>query len=155
LSNNTYGGNLARDGKAKLWKYTNKNDGSFLSPEAQEVSRLYFPLINRFGMKCSVTPELKGDICSDFHHYHSIPIVTEDLHRVNNSRNFWIYVEGNEPWSVSGMSASAKAEKWKNDKSEESLVKGEIGLFHLKRKKGRCRCERIDCGFKSKVGLDL
>jgi len=133
MSNNSYGGKPAREGKSKLWKYTNKNDGSFLSPEAHEVSRLYFPLINRYGMKCSVTPELKGDICSDFHHYHSIPVVTEDLHRVNNSRNFWIYVKGFEPWSVSGMSASAKADKWNSETNEDSLVEGEIGLFHLYR----------------------
>lgn len=126
------GGNYARKGEGKLWEYTTNNDGSFISPEAQNVSRLYFPLINRYGMKCSVTPELKGDICSDFHHYHTIPVVTEDLHRVNNSRNFWVYVEGKEPWSITGVGANSKKNKWQSNE-EETTVKGEIGLFHLEK----------------------
>lgn len=140
---NEIGGLHARINKGKLWEFTDKNDGSFVAPSAEMVSRIYFPLLNRHGMKCSITPEFKGDICSDFLHYHSIPIVTEDLHRVNNSRNFWVYVEGKIPWSVTGFSAFSKADKWINE-TESSEVEGELGLFHLTR-------ENKDMGLKAKT----
>ncbi len=126
------GGMSAREGKGPLWKFTGRNDGSFIAPDAEYISRLFFPLINQHGMKCSVTPELKGDVCSNFHHYLSIPMVTEDFHRCLNNRNFWICVKGKDPWSVSGISAYSKVKKW-TDGYEPSLVEGEIGAFHLER----------------------
>ena len=90
--NKKVGGIAARKGEGPLWQFTDKNDGSFIVPDADYISRLFFPLINRQGMKCSVTPELKGDICSDFNHYLTIPSVTEDFHRALNNRNIWIRV---------------------------------------------------------------
>lgn len=124
------GGKAIKANKGQLWRFTPDNDGSFICPEAQEISRLYFPIMNRNGMKCSVTPEFKGDICTSFHKFHSIPIVTEDLHRVVNSRNFWVRVNGNAPWSVTGVSAWEKG----GVQNIESEYKGEIGVFHVHKK---------------------
>jgi len=118
--------NHMTDGK-NIWNYTKENNGSFQIDEPQKISRLFFPLMNRHGMKCSVNPELKGDICSSFHNYHSIPVVTEDFHRILNNRNFWVCVEGEKPFSATGVDAWNKA----STKDISTSAKGEIGLFHL------------------------
>ncbi len=123
------GGKAVKAGKGKLWAFTGQTDGSFVCPEPQEISRLFFPVMNRYGMKCSVTPQLKGDICSSFHNYHSIPAVTEDFHHIVNSRNFWLRTEGQVPWSLTGVSAWDKTAHYNID----TLAKGEIGVFHLKK----------------------
>jgi len=126
-----FGGRAAREGKGPLWKFTEANDGTFVAPDAHYVSGLYFPLCNRQGMKCSVTPELKGDICSDFDHYLTIPIVTEDLPRSNASRNFWVAVEGETPWSATGVSAETEAKQWTD--GEPAEVTAGVGWFAVAR----------------------
>ncbi|MFW5781010.1 MAG: GH36-type glycosyl hydrolase domain-containing protein [Bacteroidota bacterium] len=126
ISKDTTGG---KAGKGKLWEFTEKNNGSFVCPEPQEIKRLFFPIMNRYGMKCSVTPELKGDICSSFHSYHSTPVVTEDFHRVVNNRNFWIRTRSYAPWSITGVSVWEKAGAF----DIETTAEGEVGLFHLKK----------------------
>ncbi|MFO7615294.1 MAG: cellobiose phosphorylase [Bacteroidales bacterium] len=130
---NTYGGIAAKEKKGPLWKFTPRNDGSFIVPFADYISRLYFPLMNEHGMKCSVTPELKGDIVSSFQHYLTAATVTEELHRNVSGRNFWVAVKAGKPWSVSGNSAFQKAEKWTSLR-DESEVEGHIGAFVLRRK---------------------
>ena len=130
---NRYGGIAAREKKGPLWKFTPRNDGSFMVPFADYISRLYFPLMNEHGMKCSVTPELKGDIVSSFQHYLTAATVTEELHRNVSGRNFWVVVKGEKPWSVAGNSAFQKAEKW-TSLHDESEVEGHIGAFVLRRK---------------------
>lgn len=124
------GGLAARNGKGPLWEFTG-DDGSFRLPDPQFISGLYFPLCNIAGMKCSVTPELKGDVCSDFEHYLSVPMVTEDLHRSRNSRNFWVTVEGKPPWSATGVSAEATARHW--DAPEDVEVRAGVGHFTVER----------------------
>ncbi|MBS3733971.1 MAG: cellobiose phosphorylase [Phycisphaerae bacterium] len=124
------GGLAAREQAGPLWQFTG-DDGSFRAADPQFVSGLYFPLCNRAGMRCSVTPELKGDVCSDFEHYLSIPTVTEDLHRTRNSRNFWLRVDGREPWSVAGVSAFAAGRQW--DKPDDAEVRAGVGWFRVTR----------------------
>ncbi len=126
------GGQYARINKGSLWQFANEKDGSFQVTDADYVTGLYFPLMNHGGMKCSVTPQLKGDICSDFDAYHSIPVVTEDLHRIDSSRNFWVSVPGREPWSITGVSAAEKARKWKRKKG--STVHAGLGYFSVTRR---------------------
>ena len=87
----TLGGHAAREKKGPLWKFLPANDASFRAPEADYISRLYFPLLNNHGMKCSITPELKGDIASAFQNYLTAATVTEELHRNISGRNFWIF----------------------------------------------------------------
>ncbi len=127
------GGLAAREKNGPLWFFLPENDGSFLVPMADHVSRLYFPLMNRHGMKCSVTPELKGDIASAFQHYLTAATVTEELHRNVSGRNFWISVKGKNPWSAAGNSAFQKADKWSANK-EVSEVEGHVGAFIVRRK---------------------
>ena len=127
------GGRAARQGKGPLWYFLPENDGSFLSPGAENVSRLYFPLMNRHGMKCSVTPELKGDIASAFQNFLTVPVVTEDLHRSNFNRNFWVTVPGHAPWSATGNSVYQKTDQW-TGKGDDSEIEGRIGAFISRRR---------------------
>ena len=126
------GGLAARIDDSPLWKFTADNDGSFISPDAEYISRLYFPLMNEKGLKCSITPELKGDICSGFDKYLTVATVTEELHRTTSCRNFWIVPENSEPWSVAGCSAFQKSKKWTKER-DNSEVTGRIGSFTLSR----------------------
>ncbi|MEJ2545175.1 MAG: hypothetical protein P8Y99_13995, partial [Calditrichaceae bacterium] len=126
------GGLAARCKKGTLWKFTSANDGTFIVPDAEYISRLYFPLMNEKGLKCSITPELKGDICSSFDKYLTIATVTEELHRTTSGRNFWIKPENAEPWSAAGSSCFQKSEKW-TDERDRSEVTGKIGSFTLTR----------------------
>lgn len=116
-----------------LWSFTPAPDGSFTMPYAEYLSGLYFPLMNRHGMKCSVTPELKGDIASSFRHYLTAATVTEELHRNASGRNFWVKADGHNPWSVSGNSSFQKAEKW-TPRADESEVEAKPGVFIVRRK---------------------
>lgn len=115
------------------WKFSKKNDGSFFVEDASNLPILYFPLMNTVGMKSFVTPDLKGDVCKDFHHYLTTPTVTEEIHRTLSSRNFWIKGENQTPWSATGQSAFQKTHNW-NDLKDQSSIKASIGSFTTIRK---------------------
>jgi len=127
------GGVVAREKAGPLWYFLPENKGAFIAPDAELISRLYFPLMNRHGMKCSITPELKGDMASSFQHFLTPATVTEELHRNVSGRNFWVHISGQDPWSVAGNSAFQKADKW-TEKRDESEVEGHIGAFILRRR---------------------
>lgn len=126
------GGKAAREGRGPLWEFLPENNGSFRSPDAEMISRLYFPLMNRYGMKCSISPEMKGDIASSFEHYLTAATVTEELHRNVSNRNFWIKVDGQQPWSASGNSVYQKSERWQDD-GDDTEIEGKIGAFICRR----------------------
>ena len=127
------GGKAVKEGRGQLWEFLTENSGAFIVPFAEYISRLYFPLLNPYGMKSSITPELKGDIASSFEHFLTAATVTEELHRNVSGRNGWISITGQKPWSVSGNSVFQKANKWA-DEPEESEVEGRIGAFILRRR---------------------
>jgi cellobiose phosphorylase len=133
MENLNTGGKAAKNGKGPLWTFLPENDGSFLAPFADHISRLYFPLMNHHGMKCSITPELKGDMASAFQNYLTAPTVTEELHRNISGRNFWIKIKGQAPWSATGNSVFQRRQKW-SDTNEYSEVEGKIGAFISRRK---------------------
>jgi cellobiose phosphorylase len=114
------------------WQFSDENDGSFIVENASNHSPVYFPLMNSFGMKSYVTPDLKGDLCSSFHHWLTPATVTEDLHRNVSSRNFWIKECGKEPWSVTGVSVFQKTEN-RRGLFDAYSVEGHLGFFSCKR----------------------
>ena len=122
------------------WKFSDENDGSFYVENANHLPVLYFPLMNTKGMKSFVTPELKGDVCKDFHHYLTTPTVTEEIHRNISSRNFWIKADNKEPWSATGQSVFQKSNKWDQPKDDYSLS-ANIGAFTTKRKQNETGLE--------------
>ncbi len=116
----------------RLWDFIDYETGTFLAPDAEYTSRLYFPLFNVQGMKCFVTPELKGDIASEFQYYLTPATVSEELHRNLSGRNFWIRMQDKNPWSVAGNSAFQKINKW-NSLADSSEVEARPGCFTLRR----------------------
>lgn len=129
------GGKAVKEGKGPLWSFLPDNSGAFIAPYADYISRLYFPLLNTYGMKCSITPEMKGDIASSFERFLTAATVTEELHRNVSGRNGWVSINGEIPWSVAGNSATQRSKKWQNE-SDESEIEGRIGAFiHRRRNK--------------------
>ncbi len=122
------------------WKFSKENDGSFYVENANHLPVLYFPLMNTNGMKSFVTPELKGDVCKDFHHYLTTPTVTEEIHRNISSRNFWIKADNKDPWSATGQSVFQKSNKWDSPKDDYS-ISANIGAFTTKRKQNETGLE--------------
>lgn len=127
------GGIAARENKGPLWYFLPENNGAFLAPFAEYISGLYFPLMNRHGLKSFVSPELKGDIASSFRNYLTAATVTEELHRNVSNRNFWVKIKGQQPWSATGNSAFQKAQKW-TGQHDESEIEGRIGAFISRRR---------------------
>ncbi|MFO7617536.1 MAG: hypothetical protein R6V75_09815, partial [Bacteroidales bacterium] len=115
-----------------LWTFLLDGQGSFISANPDQTSRLYFPLMNEAGMKSFVTPELKGDICGAFDQYLTVPVVTEDLHRTLNSRYFWVLMEDMPPWSVNGLGSWQQSLKW-SESAEKSEITARPGTFILRR----------------------
>jgi cellobiose phosphorylase len=93
-----------------LYRFTDER-GSFRVDNPESWSRLYFPLVNEWGVLASITPSLQGDLTFDQHSFSSLPLVTEDLHLSRASHNFWLSFAGSKGnlWSVSGRSASQRA----------------------------------------------
>ncbi len=129
----SFGGWVAKEGKGPLWRFTDKNDGSFICPDPEYISSLYFPLMNESGMRCWTTPELKGDIATGYHFYFNTPTVTDELWRSSSSRNFWIQVKGHIPWSATGVSAARNLKRWERDGKESSFLEAGMGWFRLTR----------------------
>src|ERR1035437_6764543 len=93
------------------WEFLDKT-GAFSLPDPQYSNYLYFPLVNEGGIFSAITPKLTGDIKADQNTFFRQPASVEDLHNSRAARNFWVYIEGVGPWSVTGNSAAQLAMKF-------------------------------------------
>ena len=100
------------------WEFLDKA-GTFSLPDPQYSNYLYFPLANEAGIFSSITPTLNGDIKADQNTFLSMPVSVEDLHNSRAARNFWVYVEGVGPWSVTGNSAAQLSTKFTGADTEQ------------------------------------
>ncbi|WP_058300860.1 GH36-type glycosyl hydrolase domain-containing protein [Gorillibacterium timonense] len=90
------------------WRFIGE-EGDF-ELEAPGKSRyLYFPLVNEAGMMAAVTPTGSGDVKAGLNEFLTPPMSVEDLHESAWGRNFWLNLEGHEPWSAVGRSAAQLA----------------------------------------------
>ncbi|MGM0374964.1 MAG: GH36-type glycosyl hydrolase domain-containing protein [Chloroflexota bacterium] len=105
------------------WQFIDQ-EGTFRLEDPQLSTYLYFPLVNEVGMKSAVTPLLKGAINFDHDTFLTEPLCVEDLHNTRSARNFWVYVEGFGPWSVTGNSAAQIAERFSEEGEKVSLEAG-------------------------------
>ncbi|MFA5319787.1 MAG: cellobiose phosphorylase [Candidatus Omnitrophota bacterium] len=110
--------------KKPLWKFTNKQ-GDFVSGTADTVKTLYFPLCNGSPFMSSVTPDLRGDIKTDFNSFLLEPVSRHSLRDSRISRNFWVYLNSRLIWSATGVSRGTPA----SGKDESFL---EAGMFWQK-----------------------
>jgi cellobiose phosphorylase len=95
--------------------------GSFKIGRPENTSYLYYPIAGEKGLKSSVTPNLGGDSMVDQETFVLEPVSVENLHNNRNTRNFWLYMDDGNVWSVVGASAEQENNKF-TVKQDDSLV---------------------------------
>ena len=117
---------------ATSWEFIDEA-GTFRINHPERSSSLYFPLVNEAGIYSSITPTLHGDIKADHNAFLTAPTSVEDLHNSRSARNFWIIVDGKDPWSVTGNSAKQIARHF-TDEEEESVLEAGFLWQRVERK---------------------
>ena len=107
----------------KQYKYIDKY-GTFQLKNPESTNYLYFPIANENGVMSCVTPYLGGDSKMDQHHFWLEPVSSENLHSTKSTRNFWVNIEGYEPWSATGVSAGQQLHLFDDCKEETMLEAG-------------------------------
>lgn len=105
------------------WEFTGE-EGSFRLKNPHRTSYLYFPLVNEAGMMSSVTPLLHGQMTSGHNSFLSEPVSVEQLHQSRSARNFWVNIEHQGPWSVTGNSARQYADLFSGEEETSELEAG-------------------------------
>jgi cellobiose phosphorylase len=95
------------------------DQGTFVLPDPDRHSYLYFPLVNEGGLVAVVTPSLHGDVKAGQNRYLTLPAAAEDLHISRAARNFWVDVAGYGPWSATGNSARQIARRLVGEDREQ------------------------------------
>lgn len=103
-----------------------KGQFSLTNPELN--SYMYFPLCNDAGLKSAITPELAGDLKMDQNTFALQPTSSEELHQSRATRNFWVKINDQDLWSLTGVSAKQQAEKHLKTKETTHLEAG--FLYH-------------------------
>ncbi len=88
------------------WEFTGEAE-NFQMDSPDQISRLYFPLCNDAGLLSAITPRLAGDIKTGLNTFLTLPVSTEDLHAARVNRNFWVLIDGRDPWSAAGESVAS------------------------------------------------
>ncbi|MFA5356244.1 MAG: cellobiose phosphorylase [Candidatus Omnitrophota bacterium] len=89
-----------------LWRFVD-DKGTFISENASRLKSLYLPLCNSFPIISSISPDLHGDIKTDYNSYLLEPVSRGGLSNLKTSRNFWIYINPRKAWSATGVSKEA------------------------------------------------
>ena len=105
------------------WQFIDDN-GTFRLQQPHLTNYLYFPLVNHAGMISVVTPTLHGDIKTGQNTFFSQPLSVDDLHNTRSARNFWVYVDGHGPWSLTGNAAAQIAKRFEQDVEQVTLEAG-------------------------------
>ncbi|MBD5150571.1 MAG: cellobiose phosphorylase [Oscillibacter sp.] len=122
-------------------QYLNER-GDFVLRGAQDHGGIYFPLANEGGMMSSVTPLLAGDCKTGQNTFLLAPASAETLHESRASRNFWVRIDGGEPWSAAGQSAPQQALRF-TEEAEEAVLTGGL-LWQNVRREHRASGLRAD-----------
>jgi cellobiose phosphorylase len=109
--------------KKYSWQFIDEN-GTFRLQDPHLSSYLYFPLLNEAGMMSVVTPMLNGDIKTGQNTFLTQPLSVEDLHNTRSARNFWVYMDGERPWSLTGNSAAQIANLFSEEAESVTLKAG-------------------------------
>ncbi len=111
---------------AKKLNHINFTDGhgSFRIMRPENTSYLYFPLASEKGLKSSVTPNLGGDAKIDQETFLLEPVSSENLHNNRSTRNFWLFKDSANVYSVTGSSAEQEAARFSSLQDESHLTAG-------------------------------
>ena len=110
------------------WQFIDDN-GTFVLPDPDRHSYLYFPLVNEEGLVAAVTPTLHGDVKAGQHRFLTLPVSVEDLHISRAARNFWVHVAGYGAWSATGNSARQIDQNFVAEEAEQVAMQGGF-LWH-------------------------
>ncbi len=110
------------------WQFID-DKGTFVLPEPDRHSYLYFPLVNESGLIAVITPTLHGDVKTGQNSFLTLPVSVEDLHISRAARNFWVDVAGYGPWSATGNSARQIAQNFVGAAAEQVEVQAGL-LWH-------------------------
>ena len=113
--------------KNRAWFFQG-DQGEFALEQPERNTGLYFPLVNEAGMMSAITPNLHGQVTSGHNTFLTEPVSVMDLHNSKASRNFWVYIQGEGAWSVSGNSPRQQSELYAEEK-EASFVEAGF-LWH-------------------------
>ncbi|HSR35360.1 MAG TPA: cellobiose phosphorylase [Anaerolineae bacterium] len=100
------------------WQFVD-DKGTFVLPDPDRHSYLYFPLVNEGGLVAVVTPTLHGDVKAGQNRFLTLPVSAEDLHMSRAARNFWVNVVGYGAWSATGNSARQIAQRFVAEDGEQ------------------------------------
>ncbi|MFH1441261.1 MAG: cellobiose phosphorylase, partial [Candidatus Omnitrophota bacterium] len=117
-----------------LWKFID-NKATFISDCADKkitptlrrgdnhkINTLYLPLCNESPIMSSVTPDLHGDLKTDFSSFLLEPASRIKLSDSKSSRNFWVYINPKKIWSITGVSKDCAAVQSDKFKLEAGLL---------------------------------
>ncbi len=102
--------------------------GTFKVKNPDRSSHMYFPLCNEAGLKGAISPELGGDLKVNQNTFALQPTSIEELQNARATRNFWVKVNDETLWSVTGQSAAQHALKYTSNEEETELEAG--FLYH-------------------------
>ncbi len=122
---------MKTDSSVDNWHFIDR-DATFRLHNPHLTNHLFFPLVNEAGMMSIVTPTLNGDIKTGQHTFFSTPVSVDDLHNSRSARNFWVFIEGHGPWSLTGNSAQQIAQRFKDGTESTELEAGL--LWHAMRR---------------------
>lgn len=114
------------------------DNGSFKLTHAERYRNLYFPLAGENGLKSFITPGLSGDAKLDQNMFLLKPQSIEDIKDSRSLRNFWVLVNGEKPWSVSGNSPY-QIERNLTDEAEEVTIEAGF-MWHRMTRSSKERC---------------
>lgn len=86
----------------KVRCYFKDDKGTFIVENAQDISYLYFPLVNEGSLRGAITPSLHGDLKIDNNHFALLPVSVEDLANNDIMRNVFFVVNDEKVYSTSG-----------------------------------------------------
>lgn len=109
--------------KNRAWFFQG-DQGEFALEQPERNTGLYFPLVNEAGMMSAITPNLHGQVTSGHNTFLTEPVSVMDLHNSKASRNFWVYIQGEGAWSVSGNSPRQQSELYAEEKEASSVEAG-------------------------------
>jgi cellobiose phosphorylase len=105
--------------------------GEFLAVHAEQVSRLYFPLVNEVGLRSWVTPGLQGAPALSHHEYLGVPLTCEDLPNNLLHRGFWLVDEKGAVASLGRVGAACQRDA---DDRLGAVVNAGLGWFRVTRR---------------------
>lgn len=124
------------------WHFSSKN-GDFILNNPHLTNYLYFPLTNQGGIMSSITPTLHGDIKSSHNNFLMAPVSAEALHDSRSNRNFWVYIDGEEAWSASGVSPQQIEDAFRKEHKEVVVLEAGM-LWHRLLRENRERGLRAE-----------